>query len=68
MSADVCGIIPGALLPARELDPPPDYSMKYYHYLMGFNDKETLQKPRYKFLPGIFITLNDLMGSNESKI
>ena len=31
----------------------------------GFNDPETLQKPRYKFPPVIFIILDDLIGNNE---
>ncbi len=43
--------------------------MKYYYYLKGvlikFNDPETLQKPRYKFPPVIFLILDDLIGNNE---
>ena len=31
----------------------------------GFNDPETLQKPRYKFPPVIFLILDDLIGNNE---
>jgi hypothetical protein len=31
----------------------------------GFNDPETLQKPRFNFPPVIFLTLDDLIGNNE---
>jgi hypothetical protein len=31
----------------------------------GFDDPETLQKPRFKFPPIIFLILDDLIGNNE---
>ncbi len=31
----------------------------------GFNDSETLQKPRFRFPPVLFIILDDLVGNNE---
>ncbi len=37
----------------------------YYYLEWAANDPETLPKPRYKYPPVIFISLDDLTGNNE---